>query len=387
MDAAFKTIMKECYYHPVPGPEALGPAVGTFRTVLTSYAAVAAAAVGAIAVMGPEGEQIGVMITNSQIRNYVTTQGHQWTYEALEYLRDYVGEKGGLGKPSMRAIELTTAHLGGGLSIPPMMIGGYEDMDYTVHHELPSRIVDCKAMIANLPKKTRNKLLGANHVCRMTLEWVPNSYDRKRRRAMAQKCSRWSGFPTHGLVPLWEYHLLLSDGSVVRFHTDWSRKVAFIRKITPVYIRLQPPLRDDKDERGSYRFCKYRNYYTTRQWKQNSRVVGHASLAVAAAESDFEAAAAFAVAKARVRSAVPKRRPPVLPDEQINDVCQTMASLGVKEDKKKESEQVPAPRRTTQCCIVRFYPCGRCVGTKRPGSSGHSSGTRAASEQTHGYGV
>ena len=54
MDAAFKTIMKECYYHPVPGPEALGPAVGTFRTVLTSYAAVAAAAVGTIAVMGLE---------------------------------------------------------------------------------------------------------------------------------------------------------------------------------------------------------------------------------------------------------------------------------------------------------------------------------------------
>ena len=217
MDVAFKTIMNECYSHPVEGPEALGDAAGTFRTVLEDHAAVAAAAVGAIAVIGPEGEQIGVMITNSQIRNYVTTQGHQWTNKALEYLRDYVGEKGGLGKPSMRAIELTTAHLGGGLSIPTMTIplktGGYEDMDYTVHHELPSRIVDCKAVIANLPKKTRNKLLGANHVCRMTLEWVPNSYDRKR-RDMAQKCSRWSEFPTNVPVYVWDYHLLLSDGSV-----------------------------------------------------------------------------------------------------------------------------------------------------------------------------
>ena len=109
--------------------------------------------------MGPEGEQISVMITNSEIRNYVTEQPHQWSDEALIYLRDHVGEKEVRGEPSRRAIELTTAHLGGGLSIPtmtiPLMTGGYEDMDYTVHHELPSRIVDCKAVIANLPKKKR----------------------------------------------------------------------------------------------------------------------------------------------------------------------------------------------------------------------------------------
>ena len=159
MEAAYARIMTECYSHPVDGPEALGPAAGTFRTVLEDDAAVAAAAVGTIAVMGPEGEQIGVMITNSQIRNYVTTQGHQWTNEALEYLRDYVGEKEVLGKPSMRAIELTTAHLGGGLTIPtmtkPLNTGSDEGMDYTFHHELPSRTVDCKAVIANLPKKKR----------------------------------------------------------------------------------------------------------------------------------------------------------------------------------------------------------------------------------------
>ena len=55
MDVAFKTIMNECYSHPVEGPEALGDAAGTFRTVLEDHAAVAAAAVGTIAVVGPEG--------------------------------------------------------------------------------------------------------------------------------------------------------------------------------------------------------------------------------------------------------------------------------------------------------------------------------------------
>ena len=84
MDAVFKTIMNECYSHPVEGPEALGPAAGKFRTVLEDHAAVAAAAVGTIAVMGPKGGQIGVMITNSQIRNYVKEQGRKWTNEALK---------------------------------------------------------------------------------------------------------------------------------------------------------------------------------------------------------------------------------------------------------------------------------------------------------------
>ena len=145
MDALFKTIMNECYSHPVEGPEALGDAAGTFRTVLTSYAAVAAAAVGTIAVMGPEGEQIKVMIMNSEIRNYVTEQLHQWSNEALIYLRDHVGEKEVRGEPSRRAIELTTAHLGGGLTIPTMTKRFHrsdEGIDYTFHHELPPRIVE-----------------------------------------------------------------------------------------------------------------------------------------------------------------------------------------------------------------------------------------------------
>ena len=44
--------MAACNYSPVVGPEALGPAATTFRSVLTDEAAVAAAVIGDIAVVG-----------------------------------------------------------------------------------------------------------------------------------------------------------------------------------------------------------------------------------------------------------------------------------------------------------------------------------------------
>ena len=104
----------------------------------------------------------------------------------------------------------------------PLKTGGDEGMDYWFNLHL-IRPVDWKAIVANLPTEKRGDMLGANHVCRLTLEWVPGSYDRKR-RDMAMKCSRWEPFPTDVRVYQWDWHILLSDGSVWRFHTDWSEK-------------------------------------------------------------------------------------------------------------------------------------------------------------------
>jgi len=113
-------IMEELYSWPVAGPEALGTAAGTFTSVLLDDAAVAAATVGTIAVVGPNGENIPVAITRDQLRTYVPPHGHKVTNETIKYLRDHVGEKDVRGQPGMRAIEVTTALKGGGLGIPPM---------------------------------------------------------------------------------------------------------------------------------------------------------------------------------------------------------------------------------------------------------------------------
>ena len=169
----------------------MGPVAGTFHTALGDDAAIAVATVGAIAVVGPNGENIAVAITRDQLRTYVPPHGHKVTNETIKYLRDFVGEKDVRGQPGMRAIEVTTALRGGGLSIPPMTkpmkTGCDEGMDYKFHLEQPPRHVDPWAMIANLPAKQRDDMLRDNHVCRMTLEWVPGAYDRKR-RDMAVRC-------------------------------------------------------------------------------------------------------------------------------------------------------------------------------------------------------
>jgi hypothetical protein len=283
-DGMFDAIIEECYAWPVVGPEALGPAAGKFRSVLTDEAAVAAAVTGNIAVLGPSGEEIPIWMTNAEVKAYTTKQGHATTNEAMKYVRDHVGEKNVPGVPTLRAVEVTHAHLGGGLSIPtmtkPLKTGSDEGMDYWF--DLGKvRTVDVKAMVANLPREKRDEMLGNNHVCRMTLEYVPESYDRKR-RDMAIRCKRWKPFPIDVPVYVWDWHILLSDGSVWRFHTDWSKKKASVVKVQ--IGDVLPPVPDEgineSDGPGSYNRYKYGNYQSTQAMD-----VADAKSAVAESES------------------------------------------------------------------------------------------------------
>jgi hypothetical protein len=72
----YAQIMQECYAMPVVGPEAFGPAAGTFRTLLTDEAAVAAAVTGDIAVVCPGGFQIPIAMTNDEVKNYDPKMRH-----------------------------------------------------------------------------------------------------------------------------------------------------------------------------------------------------------------------------------------------------------------------------------------------------------------------
>ena len=73
---------KRCSLH--AGPVALGPAAGTFTTLLRDQAAVDAAVVGTPAVVGSGGVGIPVALLNSEIRDYVATQGHEMTDVTLK---------------------------------------------------------------------------------------------------------------------------------------------------------------------------------------------------------------------------------------------------------------------------------------------------------------
>ena len=60
----------------------------------------------------------------------------------------------------------------------------------------------------------------------------------------------------------------------------------------------------------------------------------------------------------------------------------------MKDDKKKESKEVPAQDEQPSVVSASFYPGDRgSVVPQRSGSSAQSVGTDAGSEQTHGYGV
>ena len=82
----------------------------------------AAAVVGQPAVVGPDGEQIPVAFLNSEMRNYVTTQGHNKTNETQKFIREHIAEKGQPGTPAVDAIEMThtLSEQHGGPCIPQM---------------------------------------------------------------------------------------------------------------------------------------------------------------------------------------------------------------------------------------------------------------------------
>ena len=96
---------KRCSLH--VGPVALGSAAGTFTTLLRDQTAVDTAVVGTPAVVGKDGVAIPVAFLNSEIRDYVSPQGHETTDVTLKWFREYLGEPNVPWLPSCQAIEMT----------------------------------------------------------------------------------------------------------------------------------------------------------------------------------------------------------------------------------------------------------------------------------------
>ena len=84
----------------------MGPAAGTFRTLLETEAAVVAAQPGQPAVVGSDGVTYPVVITNAQIRNLKTVQAYRTNNCALKWIRAKLGEHLVPGQPE-GPIEIT----------------------------------------------------------------------------------------------------------------------------------------------------------------------------------------------------------------------------------------------------------------------------------------
>ena len=117
-------------------------------------------------------------------------------------------------------------------------------------------------MLRMLPPNRFAQIVGTNHICRITLENVPGSYDHKRHHA-ARICKTRKPFPADAPVPVWDFHVLTSDGMVHRFHPDYSRCRAATAKVEGVPIGLpSPPIhgRGESDGPGTYRWITNGNY-------------------------------------------------------------------------------------------------------------------------------
>ena len=95
----------------------------------------------------------------------------------------------------------------------------------------------------------------------MTLEPVPGTYDAKR-RDMKLKCKGRTPYGPNVQVPVWGRHVLMSDGAVYRFHTDYNTKTVSMARVEPGQQHPPPPQKgmNESDGLGSYKMYKIGNY-------------------------------------------------------------------------------------------------------------------------------
>ena len=117
-------------------------------------------------------------------------------------------------------------------------------------------------MLRSLPQKQFDTTVGTNDICRIPLEPVPRSYDHKRRHA-AKCCRTRQPFEDGASAPVWDFHVLTSDGNVHRLHPDYTKTKAETAKVEGVPKGLPTPPdagRGLSDGRGTYRRITRGNY-------------------------------------------------------------------------------------------------------------------------------
>ena len=206
----------------------LGPNVGKFTSILKGESAAAGAKTGDVAVIGPGGEKMPIAITNTELRDFKPGDS-KWkpVNETLKFLRGRIGEQGPVGVPTTQTIDITNTHLGGGLKVPVVQKDAanknsaqnqYYTFSETEHHE-----VDWRSILKQLPQDTFDQMIGQKHVVQLKVEPVLGSYDNARRHAH-KMCTQWTTIPEDVDCPVWDFHVLLHDGSVWRFHPSGGKK-------------------------------------------------------------------------------------------------------------------------------------------------------------------
>ena len=198
------------------------------------------------------------------------TQSWKLNNEALKFFRDFHGENP-RGYPC-GPIELTSKFIHQIGVMTKTRDGTDQSMDYG-WQPVGTTPWSWLQMLRQLPPEKLAQIVGANHICRITLEPVPNSYDIKRHHA-AKKCKTQKPFPAGARAPIWDFHVLTSDGEVHRFHPEWGKRKAPTERVLGVATDLPAPPDagiGGSDGPGTYRritsgaYENRRGYYTPTQ--------------------------------------------------------------------------------------------------------------------------
>ena len=242
----------------IVGPRHLHHVPLSYHTILDPLTA-AQAIVGQAAVAARDGTRIPIVATNDDVRNTPITQGWKLNNSALKYLRDFEGENP-RGVP-VGPIELTGSFIHQIGVIVKTHDGTDQGMDYSWKPDATTPW-SWKQMFAQMPADMFAKIVGANHICRITLEPVPGACDQKRHHA-AKICNTQVPFPDDAPVPVWGFHVLTSDGRVHRFHPDYTKRRAATSLVLGVANNLPAPPdagRGGSDGLGTYRRITDGNY-------------------------------------------------------------------------------------------------------------------------------
>ena len=207
-----------------------------------------------------EGEnrpQAAVAATPEDLAQLRVVQSFQLNNVALKWFRD--SHENPPGKPTTDCVDLTKSD--------PMQIGVIEKntgMEYAFKANA-TQPWSWRQMLAGLSPAAKDLVLGANPtlgVVRITCQPVPGSYDHKRWHA-AMHIGR--PYAADAEVLVWDFFVTRTDGTTVRFHTNYSNKKVEVASVDVAQPPLQLPGPPQKgkgksDGPGTYRRKTTGNY-------------------------------------------------------------------------------------------------------------------------------
>ena len=207
-----------------------------------------------------EGEsrpQAAVAATPEDLKHVKVEQRFELNNVALKWFRD--SHENPPGTPTTECVDLTDSD-----TIQIGVIERNTGMEYAFK-ENERQPWSWRQMLAGLSPAAKDLVLGANAtlgVVRITCQPVPGSYDHKRWHA-----ARHIGRPyaADAEVRVWDFFVTRTDGTTVRFHTNYKDKKVQVASVDGAQTPLQLPGPPQKgkgksDGPGTYRRKTTGNY-------------------------------------------------------------------------------------------------------------------------------